>query len=71
MDALHVLAVGPHPVHLGDVERLERAVEARVGLDHLAVVAHVAAGQLTTSVPSSRRTGSGRSESVAHGPAVQ
>ena len=71
MDALHVLAVRPHPIHLGDVQGLERAVEARVGFDRLAVVAHVALGQPTTSVPSSQRNGSGRSESVAHGPATQ
>src|SRR5947208_237352 len=40
MDALHVLAVGPDRLHLAEVERLEGAVEARVGLLDLLEVGH-------------------------------
>src|SRR5262249_55752017 len=74
MHALHVLAVRPHLVHPGEVERLECLVEAGVGLLDLGQVAHrgpvVAAGRRTTSVSPSRASGNGVSRSPTHGPAV-
>ena len=66
--AARVLAVHPHPVHLGDVERLEGAIEVGVGLLDVGGVAH---GQVTTSRSPSRRSGRGASASPTQGPAVQ
>src|SRR5262245_22080548 len=74
MHALHVLAVCPYLVHPRQVERLERLIEARVGLLDLGEVTHygpvVAAGRRTTSVSPSSASGSGVSWSPTHGPAV-
>src|SRR4029453_18299929 len=74
MHALHVLAVRPHLIHPREVERLERLVEARVGLLDLGEVTHcgpvVAACRRTRSVSPSSASGSGVSRSPTHGPAV-
>src|SRR5213593_3797985 len=71
VNALDVIAVRPHLFHLGEIERLERSVEPRVGLLDLETPARHASGQETTTWSPSRRTARGVSASPAHGPATQ
>src|SRR5262245_2653214 len=71
VDALDVLAVRPDLLHLGEIEGLERAVEARIGLFDLEAPAHHGSGQETTTSSPSRWTARGVSASPAHGPATQ
>src|SRR5215813_5572995 len=71
VDALHVVAVRPHLLHLGEIERLECAVEARVGLLDFEPPAGHDSGHETTTWSPSRRTTRVVSASPAHGPATQ
>src|SRR5204863_9010923 len=69
--ALDVLAVRPDLLHLGEIEGLERAIEARIGFLDFEAPARHASGQETTASSPTRRMASGVSAALAHGPATR